>query len=299
MPDPMQGPALGMRVSPTSAPEVNRIDNAPGLKSPLFTNLPAGQAVSEMQGGGQLSSADLAGGNERMARANAIRQEYLDSFGGPKVASIGNSGVDETNARFRESRMQESLKGAGRTRLNATVALRNADMAQQRAGEELGFRAQEGEANRALATTADARRAAVDRERLDIDRQRAEGEAQTRGFEVRGMQRVERLYQQLEAAKTPEERSAIAEQLRALSGKEAPNRFTVVPGGQEIDPTTNMAVTRPARVFNNQSGQFVDQQLGAQALPPIAENPAVQKIMQNTALSREERAAQIRALGYK
>ena len=113
------------------------------------------------------------------------------------------------------------------------------------------------------------------------------------------MERVERLYQQLEKAQTPEERAAIAEQLRALSGKEAPSRFTVVPGGQEIDPTTNMAVTRPARVFNNQSGQFVDQQLGAQALPPIAENPAVQKIMQNTALSREERAAQIRALGYK
>ena len=268
-PDPMQGPAPGMSVRPTSAEGISRIDNAPGLNSPLFTNLPAGQAVSEMQGGGRLSSADLAGGNERMARANAIRQEYLDSFGGPKVASIGNSGVDETNARFRESRMQDSLKGMGRTRLNATVALRNADMAQQRADEELGFRAQEGEANRALTTTADARRAAVDRERLDIDRQRAEGEAQTRGFEARGLERMERFYAAYENAKTPEERAAAAEQLRVLSGKEAPNRFTVVPGGQEIDPKTNMAVTRPARVFNNQSGQFVDQQgaPGASAAP--------------------------------
>ena len=50
-PAPMQGPALGMRVSPTSAPEINRIDNAPGLNSPLFTNLPTGEAVSGMQGG--------------------------------------------------------------------------------------------------------------------------------------------------------------------------------------------------------------------------------------------------------
>lgn len=80
------------------------------------------------------------------------------------------------------------------------------------------------------------------------------------------MERVEKLYQQLENAKTPEERAAVTEQLRALSGKESPNRFTVVPGGQEIDPTTNMAVTRPARVFNNQSGQFVDQPAG-QAAP--------------------------------
>ena len=135
--------------------------------------------------------------------------------------------------------------------------------------------------------------------RDDIDRQRAEGEAQTRGFEVRGMQRVERLYQQLEAAKTPEERSAIAEQLRALSGKEAPNRFTVVPGGQEVTEQ-GLLRTVPSMVLNNQTGQPVDLSgRGAQALPPIAENPAVQKIMQNTALSREERAAQIRALGYK
>ena len=87
------------------------------------------------------------------------------------------------------------------------------------------------------------------------------------------MERVEKLYQQLENATTPEERAAVTEQLRALSGKEAPNRFTVVPGGQEIDPTTNMAVTRPARVFNNQSGQFVDQQgaPGASAAPRAGE----------------------------
>lgn len=279
-PDPGQGPAPGMSMRPTSAEGISRIDNAPGLNSPLFTNLPAGQAVSEMQGGGRLSSADLAGGNERMARANAIRQEYLDSFGGPKVASIGNSGVDETNARFRESRMQESLKGAGRTRLNATVALRNADMAQQRAGEELGFRAQEGEANRALATTADARRAAVDRERLDIDRQRAEGEAQARGFEVRGMERAEKLYSAYESAKTPEERAAAAEQLRVMSGKDAPNRFTVVPGGQEFDQAANMVLNRPAMVLNNQTGQPVNlggAQASRAAMPPPNHIDALKK----------------------
>ena len=112
------------------------------------------------------------------------------------------------------------------------------------------------------------------------------------------MERVEKLYQQLENATTPEERAAVTEQLRALSGKEAPNRFTVVPGGQEFDPAANMVLNRPAMVLNNQTGQPVNLG-GAQALPPIAENPAVQKIMQNTALSREERAAQIRALGYK
>lgn len=47
-----------------------------------------------------------------------------------------------------------------------------------------------------------------------------------------------------------------------LNGKEQPNRFTVVPGGQEYDTTANALVNRPARVLNNQSGDFVDGQGG-------------------------------------
>ena len=113
------------------------------------------------------------------------------------------------------------------------------------------------------------------------------------------MERAEKFYAAYENAKTPEERAAIAEQIRTLSGKDAPNRYTVVPGGQEVTEQ-GMLRTVPSRVLNNQTGQLVDLSgQGTQALPPIAENPAVQKIMQNTALSREERAAQIRALGYK
>lgn len=246
---------------------------------------------------------DLNAANERMAAANAIRQGYLDakdgSDGGPRGGVIGNSAVDETNARFRESALQESMKGMGRTRLNATVSMRNADVANQRAAAELAMREREGAANRGLAAQAEANRTAIDRGRLGIDQQRADTEANVRGFEARGLERVEKLYTAYENAKTPEERAAVAEQIRAMNGKDAPNRYTVVPGGQEIDPTTNMAFTRPARVFNNQTGQFVDQQQGAQALPPINENPAVLKIMQNTALTREQRAAQIRALGYQ
>ena len=129
-----------------------------------------------------------------------------------------------------------------------------------------------------------------------LDERRVAGEEEARGFTNRAAARSERLYEQYEKA-GPEDRPAIAQQIRDMSGKEAQNRFTVVPGGQEIDPTTQQLVTRPAMVFNNQTGQFVPQ--GRQALPPIAENPAVQQIMQNTSLSREERARQIRALGYQ
>ena len=133
--------------------------------------------------------------------------------------------------------------------------------------EALAARTQDADKSRALdrerltANVYDAnKRRGLDEQRLVIDRQRAEGEAQTRGFEVRGMERVERLYQQLEAAETPEARAAIAEQLRALSGKEAPNRFTVVPGGQEVTEQ-GLLRTVPSIVLNNQTGQPVN--LGA------------------------------------
>ncbi|NML24336.1 Nif11-like leader peptide family natural product precursor [Zoogloea dura] len=90
---------------------------------------------------------------------------------------------------------------------------------------------------------------------------------EAQGFQTRAQARQEALQARYEAAKTPEERSAIAQQIRDLGGKEFPNRFTVVPGGQEIDPTTNQLVTRPARVINNQTGAFVDQPKTAAAVP--------------------------------
>lgn len=267
-PAEQQGPALGMTARPTSAAGINRIDRAPGLGSPLFTNVPAGQAVSEMQGKGQMSSADLATGNERMARANAIRQEYLDSFGGPKAASIGNSAVEETNARFRESRLQESMRGAGRSRAGAIASMRNADLQREQAREELGFRASEGRANRELTAQTEAGRLSTDRDRLGLDRARTATDLEARGFDIRNARRIEDIQARLEKAESPEDRAALSEQLRALTGREMPNRFTVVPGGQEISPQ-GMAYTRPSMVFNNQTGQFVDQR-GVQSLPPIA-----------------------------
>lgn len=97
-----------------------------------------------------------------------------------------------------------------------------------------------------------------------LDRQRTASEIEARGFQTRSAQRTEKLYQKYAAAR-PEERGAIAEQIRVLNGKEAPNRFTVVPGGQEYDPQAMSVMTRPSRVLNNQTGQFVEQSNAAAA----------------------------------
>ena len=279
-----------MRVSPTSAPEINRIDNAPGLSSPLFTNLPTGEAVSGMQGGtvntmpaSAFQSAGPAASRETSAalQAAAARGDWDAARGFyQRDGGTWQGRTAEQDAAESQGPRGGVIGGSGR-------------------GFNFVRRSEERAADRAQADRRLSKEEALARDRLDIDRQRAEGEAQARGFEVRGLERAEKLYAAYESAKTPEERAAVAEQLRALSGKEAPNRFTVVPGGQEVTEQ-GLLRTVPSMVLNNQTGQPVDLSgRGAQALPPIAENPAVQKIMQNTALSREERAAQIRALGYK
>ncbi|SEF28533.1 hypothetical protein ABL840_26655 [Variovorax sp. NFACC27] len=102
----------------------------------------------------------------------------------------------------------------------------------------------------------------------DVQRGELALRQESQGFQTRAARRAEDLFSQYEKAK-PEDRAAIAEQIRTVTGKEHPNRFTVVAGGQEVDPTTQQLTTRPARVFNNQTGQFVDQAQPARAgLPP-------------------------------
>lgn len=71
-------------------------------------------------------------------------------------------------------------------------------------------------------------------------------------------------------ATTLAERTAAEQRLRVVQGKydkEVPNRFTVVPGGQEISEG-GLPFTRPASVFNNQTGEFVQQPSASTGLPP-------------------------------
>lgn len=295
-PDPMQGPAPGMSVRPTSAEGISRIDNAPGLKSPLFTNLPTGEAISGMQGGTVNTVPALkAPAATQQAPQPAGFQPYQQQR--PAGGVIGNSDQSrrERDALIRAASTPHRGAQNGQLTANQLRTLAGLQEGDQRAATEAAN--QQAATERAAMQEAGANSRALSRD--EIDRRRADTESVLKGFEARGLERAEKLYAAYENAKTPEERSAAAEQIRVMSGKEAPNRYTVVPGGQEVTEQ-GMLRTVPSRVLNNQTGQLVDLNgQGAQALPPIAENPAVQKIMQNTALSREERAAQIRALGYK
>lgn len=90
-----------------------------------------------------------------------------------------------------------------------------------------------------------------------LNERKVRGEEEARGFTTRAAQRLESLHEQYDKAK-PEDRSAIAQQILELSGKDQPNRFTVVPGGQAFNQD-GMPYTLPSQVLNNQTGQFMQQ----------------------------------------
>lgn len=97
---------------------------------------------------------------------------------------------------------------------------------------------------------------------------------QLQSFQINAAQRAEQLQAAYQQSTDPQEKAALAEQIRVMTGKEQPNRFTVVPGGQEYDAAAGALVNRPSRVLNNQSGEFVDGP-GATDQPTAAATPAV------------------------
>ena len=101
---------------------------------------------------------------------------------------------------------------------------------------------------------------------------------EAQGFQSRAAQRQEDLQAKYEAAKTPEERSAVAQQIRDLSGKQEPqNRFTVVPGGQEWDANAGAMRNVPSRVINNQTGLDVERPTQGAGQQPVANHIAALK----------------------
>ena len=128
-PDPMQGPAMGMSVRNTSVDGIRRIDNAPGLNSPLFTNLPTGEAVSGMQGG---TVNTISGPARRPSALSGVQNPQNQEQSGPRVGIIGD-GRDPSAERY-TSLMREvaRLNQGGRAGRNQANALVSAYQAAQR-----------------------------------------------------------------------------------------------------------------------------------------------------------------------
>lgn len=101
-----------------------------------------------------------------------------------------------------------------------------------------------------------------------VDQRRVGLEEQVRGFDIREGQRKEQLFARYDAAKTPEEKAAVAQQIRDLSGKqtESPWKVQVTPTTKNADGSTSEgSVIR----YNAQTGAVERVDTGSAAPQPM------------------------------
>lgn len=225
------------------------------------------------------------------------RQQRAEGFR-PRVTVVGNSDNDRASEKLRReiyraaTTKQPGARGLTANQLRTLAGLQESSErnATDLAREQMQ---QAGADGRAAITEAGANQRFAQSNALD--QQRTAAEVESKGFANRSAQRIEKLYEQYEKA-APEDRAAIAEQLRVLTGKDKPDQYGTVNLGTEVDPVTGMVTNRGDAVFNRANGQIIGQ---STALPPIEQNPQALAIKNNQNLSRDERAKQLRALGYQ
>ncbi len=231
---------------------------------------------------------DMAGANRNFAEANqiragnaALRDQIAFNQGGG--ALFGRPANPEQASRMQRMR-EDNQSHAELQRRNMTQEALDREMFRRPTNQAdiesqkqrvAALREQLGDASDqvsgAAKSSADMQQTQL-REQSATDRARMQQEADApmRNEQV-AQQRMQNqmtdqqqsLMQRLEAETDPEQRAVLSQQLRAIMGQsDQQNRFTVVPGGQEWDSVAGAMRTVPARVINNQTGQFVEQ--GAQ-----------------------------------
>lgn len=268
---------------------LNNFANPPAPRTP---GVPMISSVSQhaTEGRGNVMSIDMNAANRSLAAANQVWQGYLDSQaaadGGPRGGAISDSGAAESNAtlaRWGQDRMIQRAIDSGNPRIVDGVA-RLADVGGDRYAVDARIASGErmAAADRAGREGSEMARLGIDRERLGLDRQQAADrsliaglDSQLLGGKVAEQNQRTGLIGQYLAAQTPEQRAQLERSIGAITGNlpQPQNRYTVVPGGQEVDQVTNQLRTVPSRVLNNQTGQFVE--LPAAATPQIPEGAVV------------------------
>ncbi len=248
--------------APRSGPSAQNMEAADALEARAI----AERAGARVAAAGAAAGFQPGGGVTVFADGDASRRDARNASVGSTTFGLPGQGDAAIGA-------VRALRGEREDRADAREQVRIGAQARESSARDAAALQREmvqqaGATGRTLAgeAGANARAGATN----DVQRGELTLRQEAQGFQTRGAQRVEKLYEQYEKAR-PEERAAIGEQIRTLTGKEHTNRFTVVAGGQEVDPTTQQLTTRPARVFNNQTGQFIEQPAGQgqrAAMPP-------------------------------
>lgn len=81
------------------------------------------------------------------------------------------------------------------------------------------------------------------------------------GFGIRQAERVEKLNEMYDKAKTDEQRQSIQQRINRLTGakdQSGRDRYMTVGGGQEWDQQASVMVNRPQQIFDTQTKQYVE-----------------------------------------
>ena len=92
-----------------------------------------------------------------------------------------------------------------------------------------------------------------------LDERKFSADQNAQGYNLRAADRVEKAYERYDSAKTPEEKTAAAEAIRTLSGKDQAPRFAAAAGGQGFNKD-GTPYTMPAQVYNQLTGEFINPQ---------------------------------------
>ncbi|MEZ2293925.1 hypothetical protein [Variovorax sp. RCC_210] len=301
-------PGATSSVVPTTAPIPSAA--APVGSAAGFGPLSAGGIVTDL-GGWSAPAADRLAQVNRDISFQKDKQTWRNpSDPTPGLTVIGNPGPAAAQSMFDGAAMRtaaargswsprrgfQSDDGAIRAAALPVQAQQQTDIeAGRQAGEtqraQMGFQsAGQREAMRVAADTQrDTAGSAIARERLALDSTAA-------GFQTRAARQLENLQTAYASAK-PEDRAAIAQQIREIQGKEKPESWKAVALPGSTDAMGNKTEGVLAAV-NQRTGEMKKFDAQGGATSPIAQNPQALAIKNNANLSLEQKRAALQKLGY-
>ncbi|WP_159271978.1 hypothetical protein [Variovorax boronicumulans] len=265
-------PAAGAAAATAGAPLGSLADTQSQLANIQASNAALAAARGAPGGATIIGPVDYADRNAAFNDAASLRTAAARSSFSPRRGFQVNDAAIRAASLPMESRAR-AADGAARNATDLSVA------GQRDAGEtaRLGVR-EAGDDRRSAVTNARlGLRDAIERDELGLKKTAAD-------FDNRGRARLEAAQLELQKATTPEAIRTATQKVLALSGKEPnANRYTVIPGGQTIDPGTGQAVREASQVLDNQTGQIV-QSGGASSAPPA---PAIAALKANPSLAAQ------------
>lgn len=286
----------------------------------------AGQGGAMNQAAGSID-AGMPEGLARYARANAIRQQMIDAQprgGFAVMGGLDGQGRtqqqrenDEKTARWRQDELAdqakyrpqmagiagEAIRGDSQ---QATEGMRQQGIAGglnvQRRGQDMNYNAQMSQ--QGLAARAQEQNAAMGNARLGMDGERLGMDRAKFGMEQSNSLRQQAARDALGKAMASGDERAInqARSMAMAAGVNLGNEnmrdnFMAVGGGQEWDAAANTMRNVPQRLVDLRTGQEVGGGKQGASLP-IDQNPQAAAIKSNASMTREQKVAALRELGY-